>query len=109
MRHGVKGLTKGDLIDLTDTDQDRLDRLAMTPSAGLGSTRGTVAHVIARDGATADALATALSVLEPAGARELLARVPAILVSLTRADPAGIPSARVGAVDNRAAWPFQKP
>ncbi len=39
MRHGVKGLTKGDLIDLTDTDQDRLDRLAMTPSAGLGSTR----------------------------------------------------------------------
>lgn len=39
MRHGVKGLVKGDLLDLTDVDQDRLDRLAMTPSAGLGSTR----------------------------------------------------------------------
>ncbi|MBL8999630.1 MAG: diphosphate--fructose-6-phosphate 1-phosphotransferase [Phycisphaerae bacterium] len=39
MRHGVKGLTRGDLIDLTDTDQDRLDRLALTPSAALGSTR----------------------------------------------------------------------
>ncbi len=39
MRHGVRGLVKGDFLDLTDTHQDRLDRLAMTPSAGLGSTR----------------------------------------------------------------------
>lgn len=39
MRHGVKGLTKDDLVDMTDTHQDRLDRLALTPSAGLGSTR----------------------------------------------------------------------
>ncbi|CAG0979853.1 ATP-dependent phosphofructokinase / diphosphate-dependent phosphofructokinase [Phycisphaerales bacterium] len=39
MRHGVRGLTKGELIDLTDIHQDRLDRLASTPSAGLGSTR----------------------------------------------------------------------
>jgi 6-phosphofructokinase len=42
MRHGVKGLTKGgggDFADLTDTHQDRLDRLAATPSAALGSTR----------------------------------------------------------------------
>lgn len=39
MRHGVRGLTKGDLYDLTDTHQDRLDRLADTPSSALGSTR----------------------------------------------------------------------
>jgi 6-phosphofructokinase 1 len=39
MRHGVRGLVKGDLIDLTNHDQDTLDRLALTPSAGLGSTR----------------------------------------------------------------------
>jgi len=39
MRHGVRGLTKGEFHDLTDTHQDRLDRLALTPSAGLGSTR----------------------------------------------------------------------
>jgi 6-phosphofructokinase 1 len=39
MRHGVRGLTKGDMVDLTNTDQDRLDALANTPSAGLGSTR----------------------------------------------------------------------
>jgi 6-phosphofructokinase 1 len=39
MRHGVKGLVKGDFFDLTDMHQDRLDRLAVTPSAALGSTR----------------------------------------------------------------------
>jgi 6-phosphofructokinase 1 len=39
MRHGVKGFVKGDLVDLTGVDQDRLDRIAMTPSAALGSTR----------------------------------------------------------------------
>ncbi len=39
MRHGVKGFVKGDLVDLTTIHQDRLDRLAATPSAGLGSTR----------------------------------------------------------------------
>lgn len=39
MRHGVRGLTKGEFFDFTDTHQDRLDRLAMTPSAALGSTR----------------------------------------------------------------------
>lgn len=39
MRHAVRGLVKGDFFDFSDTHQDRLDRLAMTPSAGLGSTR----------------------------------------------------------------------
>lgn len=39
MRHGVRGLTKGELIDLTDFDRPRLERLAVTPSAALGSTR----------------------------------------------------------------------
>ena len=39
MRHGVRGLTRGDLVDMTDFPRDRLERLAATPSAGLGSTR----------------------------------------------------------------------
>jgi 6-phosphofructokinase 1 len=39
MRNGVRGMTQEDFIDLTDTHQDRLDRLACTPSAALGSTR----------------------------------------------------------------------
>ncbi len=39
MRHAVRGLTEDRLVDMTDKDQDFLDALAMTPSAGLGSTR----------------------------------------------------------------------
>ncbi len=46
MHHGVKGLTKGvgggavgEFHDLTNTHQDVLDRLAVSPSAALGSTR----------------------------------------------------------------------
>ena len=38
-RHAVDGTMNGDFIDLTDWPQDRLDRLAMTPSSGLGSSR----------------------------------------------------------------------
>ncbi|MFG0285163.1 MAG: diphosphate--fructose-6-phosphate 1-phosphotransferase [Phycisphaerales bacterium JB039] len=44
MRHGVSGLVEGDLIDLTDLDHERLQRLAQTPSAGLGSTRDKPDH-----------------------------------------------------------------
>ena len=39
MRHGVRGLCEGRFADLTDTDAGVLERLADTPSAGLGSTR----------------------------------------------------------------------
>lgn len=39
MRHGVSGLVADQLADLTEVDNDRLERLAASPSAGLGSTR----------------------------------------------------------------------
>jgi ATP-dependent phosphofructokinase / diphosphate-dependent phosphofructokinase len=42
MRHGVRGLVKGGadgLVDLTGIDAERLERIARTPSAALGSTR----------------------------------------------------------------------
>lgn len=39
MRHGVKGLTRDALIDLTDVGSHTLDALCHTPSAALGSTR----------------------------------------------------------------------
>lgn len=39
MRHGVRGLTQDQIIDMSDLGQARLDRLADTPSAALGSTR----------------------------------------------------------------------
>jgi 6-phosphofructokinase len=39
MRNGVRGLTRDELVDLGALHQDRLDLLAITPSAALGSTR----------------------------------------------------------------------
>lgn len=38
-KHAVDGMMTGDFVDLTDWPQDRLDRLANTPSSGLGSSR----------------------------------------------------------------------
>jgi ATP-dependent phosphofructokinase / diphosphate-dependent phosphofructokinase len=38
-RHGVRGVAKGDLVDLTALSDDYLRRIANTPSAALGSTR----------------------------------------------------------------------
>ena len=37
--HGVRGLLDGRFVDLGEMPQDRLDRVAATPSAALGSTR----------------------------------------------------------------------
>ncbi len=37
--HAVSGIVKNDFIELQDLSQDRLDRLAETPSSGLGSSR----------------------------------------------------------------------
>lgn len=39
MRHGVGGLVRGEFFDLTDIGHDRLQLIAKTPSAALGSTR----------------------------------------------------------------------
>ena len=38
-RHGVRGLLERDLVELQDVPADRLDAIAATPSAALGSTR----------------------------------------------------------------------
>lgn len=37
--HAVSGIIKHDFIDLTDVPQDKLDRVAETPSSALGSSR----------------------------------------------------------------------
>ena len=37
--HAVSGIVKGDFIDLTAVPQDKLDRVAQTPSSALGSSR----------------------------------------------------------------------
>jgi ATP-dependent phosphofructokinase / diphosphate-dependent phosphofructokinase len=38
-RHGVRGLTAGDVVDLTGIPEDQLRRLGNTPNSALGSTR----------------------------------------------------------------------
>ncbi|MFG0257086.1 MAG: 6-phosphofructokinase [Phycisphaerales bacterium JB043] len=38
-RHGVRGMLIGDFVDFSGHSQDHLDRVAITPSAALGSTR----------------------------------------------------------------------
>ena len=38
-RYGVRGLTTGDVVDLTAIPEDQLRRLANTPNSALGSTR----------------------------------------------------------------------
>jgi ATP-dependent phosphofructokinase / diphosphate-dependent phosphofructokinase len=38
-RHGVRGLTAGDVVDLTNIPEDQLRRLGNTPNSALGSTR----------------------------------------------------------------------
>jgi len=54
------------------------------PHTGLGVTHNLTARVIAGDGATADAVATALSVLGPEGARGLpIASLPGVFTSYT--------------------------
>ena len=38
-RHAVRGIVNEDFIDLTDVAQERLDRIAATPSSAIGSSR----------------------------------------------------------------------
>jgi thiamine biosynthesis lipoprotein len=52
------------------------------PRTGLGVTNHVVARVIAQDAATADALATALTVVGQDGARRMLDRFPDVAVSV---------------------------
>ena len=53
------------------------------PRRGLGLTHDVVARVIASDGATADALATAATVLGPDGLQRIKERFPSVVVSLS--------------------------
>jgi thiamine biosynthesis lipoprotein len=54
------------------------------PRTGQGVTNHVLARVIGDDATTADAVATALTVLGPAGSRALLHRFPELVVSLER-------------------------
>jgi thiamine biosynthesis lipoprotein len=74
--------TSGPAAQFVVIDGTRYSHI-VDPRTGVGVTHPFVVHVIARDGVTADALATALGVLGPDDARALLARFPGVLVSLS--------------------------
>ena len=74
--------TSGATAQFVDIDGIRYSHI-VDPRTGLGVTSQVVAHVIARDAATADALATALTVAGPKGAELIQERFPDVMISLS--------------------------
>ena len=77
--------TSGPTAQFVEIDGVRYSHV-IDPRTGLGVTTPFVAHVIAEDASTADALATALTVLGPRGIPNLRARFPLIAASVTSGD-----------------------
>jgi FAD:protein FMN transferase len=73
--------TSGPTMQFVEIDGIRYSHV-VDPRTGLGLTNHIVARVISADGATADALATALTVIGPADASALLAKYPDAVASL---------------------------
>jgi FAD:protein FMN transferase len=74
--------TSGSSAQFVEIDGIRYSHI-VDPRTGVGLTHQLTAYVISPDAATADALATALSVAGPGKARALIARFPGTLASLT--------------------------
>ncbi len=74
--------TSGPTAQFVEIDGVRYSHV-IDPRRGLGLTHDVVARVIAADGATADALATAATVLGPDGLQRIKERFPSALVSLS--------------------------
>lgn len=74
--------TSGSSEQFVEIDGVRYSHV-IDPRTGMAVTSQVTARVIADDGATADALATALTVLGPDGARQILDRFPDVLISLS--------------------------
>jgi FAD:protein FMN transferase len=79
--------TSGDESQFVEIDGVRYSHI-VDPRTGLGLTHQVTARVIARDGAIADALATALAVMGPEGVAPIKAKFPDVLISLS------VPAAR---------------
>lgn len=78
--------TSGDESQFVEIDGVRYSHI-VDPRTGLGLTSQVTARVIARDGAIADALATALAVMGPEGVPIVQQKYPDVLISVTA--PAG--------------------
>lgn len=83
--------TSGPTFQFVDIDGIRYSHV-VDPRTGLGVTSPSIARVIAPDGATADALATALTILDRPRGYALAGRIPGVLASIENG--AGVPPAR---------------
>ena len=72
--------TSGATAQYVEIDGLRYSHI-VDPRTGLGATHDRVTSVIAADGATADALATAINVLGPEAGKRLLAKVSGVIVT----------------------------
>lgn len=91
--------TSGDTEQFVELGGVRYSHI-LDPATGLGLTTRTAATVVAPDGATADALASAVCVLGPARAREVLGGVRGVGVRVVAGGEAfrfGRQSGRIGA------------
>jgi thiamine biosynthesis lipoprotein len=75
--------TSGADVQFVEIDGARYSHV-VDPRTGLGVTNGVTAHVIAQDGATADALATALTVTGHQGVGMLRQQFPGVAIALTK-------------------------
>lgn len=76
--------TSGASVQFVEIDGVRYSHV-IDPRTGLGLTHGRAARVVAPDGATADALATAIGAATPADVAAIVAAFPAATVAVTAA------------------------
>lgn len=96
--------TSGDLYQSVEIDGRRYSHL-IDPQTGLGLTFRRTVTVIAADGMTADALASALSVLSPARSSALLqTHYPDVVAQILTQTPTGLEKVVLGRGKHRAAF-----
>jgi thiamine biosynthesis lipoprotein len=81
--------TSGPSAQFVEIDGVRYSHV-VDPRTGVGLTSSTQASVIARDGATADALSTALTILSRDATTRLLVRYPGVIASMTDSPPSSV-------------------
>jgi FAD:protein FMN transferase len=95
-RAGVS--TSGDLFQFLEIDGVRYSHI-VDPHTGLGLTNSAVVAVIAPNGMTADALATAVSVLGPTEGLRLIKSTPRTAVRIVSEDVIEFPKEKFSAVE----------
>jgi FAD:protein FMN transferase len=100
--------TSGDMFQFVEIDGVRYSHI-VDPRTGIGLTNSATVSVIARDGMTADALATAVSVLGPAKGVELIKKTPGTAVRIVNGTsvtefPAGAFSGGEKQGGDRSVW-----